>query len=253
VAEVLLDFCLVTVAYYASFRLRFEGEQFEPSFPQFISSLPIVIACQMTALFVFGAYRGVWKYFTLIDGVVLGKGILVGTIVAQIAILFLDSAQSHSRSVVIIYAALLFLLLTGSRASFRLISEFASRRRQIGERVVVYGAGVGGGIAVREIMSDRSTSYRIVGFVDDDARKQRKQVSGYPVLGSLAALENLLSRNEADVVLISSKSIDAGRLAALQSLTTTYGIRLLKLNVGIEEIPAATPRPIRFPSRAKPT
>jgi FlaA1/EpsC-like NDP-sugar epimerase len=92
-----------------------------------------------------------------------------------------------------------------------------------------------------------------VGFVDDDARKQRKQVSGYPVLGSLTALENLLSRNEADVVLISSKSIDPGRLAALQSLTTTYGIRLLKLNVGIEELPASTPRPIRFPSRAKPT
>jgi UDP-GlcNAc:undecaprenyl-phosphate GlcNAc-1-phosphate transferase len=29
---------------HAAFRLRFEGEQFEPSFPQFIGSLPIVIA-----------------------------------------------------------------------------------------------------------------------------------------------------------------------------------------------------------------
>jgi UDP-GlcNAc:undecaprenyl-phosphate GlcNAc-1-phosphate transferase len=251
VAEVLLDFCLVTVAYYAAYRLRFEGEQFEPSFPRFFGSLPIVIACQMTALFVFGAYRGVWKYFTLIDGVVLGKGILVGTITAQLAILFLHPDLTYSRSVFVIYAALLFLLVTGSRASFRLISEFASRRRRIGERVVVYGAGAAGGIGVREIMSNPSSSYRIIGFVDDDLRKQRRQVSGYPVLGSLSALERMMSRGEVDVVLISSKAIDPGRLAALQNLATTYGIRLLKLDISIGEMTAPGARPIRFSSGVK--
>jgi UDP-GlcNAc:undecaprenyl-phosphate GlcNAc-1-phosphate transferase len=250
VAEVLLDFCVVTVAYYAAYRLRFEGEQFEPAFPQFIGSLPIVIACQMTALVALGAYRGVWKYFTLIDGVVFAKSIGLGTAAAVGAILFLNRGQNYSRTVFVVYAALVFLFLTGSRASFRLISEFASRRRQVGDRVVVYGAGSAAGIAVRELMAERAGLYRIVGLVDDDARKQRRRVSGYPVLGSMSSLEGLIARGDVDVVLISSKTIDAGRLAVLQKLTASHGIRLLKLDVHIGEVGSSGVRPSRFSSGA---
>src|SRR5688572_23733795 len=55
VAEVFLDLALVSVAYYAAYRLRFEGPQFAVHFREFLGSLPIVIAAQLISLFIIGA------------------------------------------------------------------------------------------------------------------------------------------------------------------------------------------------------
>ena len=43
VGEVLLDLVLITVCYYAAFRLRFEGDEFENFLPYFTASLPLVL------------------------------------------------------------------------------------------------------------------------------------------------------------------------------------------------------------------
>jgi UDP-GlcNAc:undecaprenyl-phosphate GlcNAc-1-phosphate transferase len=153
VAEVCLDLCLVSIAYYSAYRLRFEGAAFSTYFPIFLQSLPIVIGVQMVALFAVGAYRGIWRYFGLMDGVVFGKGVLFGTLSSVTLIVYIYRFENYSRGVFIIYGTLLLLLLAGSRASFRLISEFAHRRRDGGRRLVIYGAGDGAATASRELLS----------------------------------------------------------------------------------------------------
>ncbi len=106
VAEVFLDLALISMAYYAAYRLRFEGPEFEGHFREFLTSLPIVIASQFVALFIVGAYRGVWRLFGLIDTVVFGKGVFVGTSIAALLVLFPN--RTYSRTVFVIYGALLF-------------------------------------------------------------------------------------------------------------------------------------------------
>ncbi len=152
VAEVLLDLCLIPLAYYSAYRLRFEGPLFGANYPQFIESLPVVLAVQLVALFVVGCYRGSWRHFGMMDAVVAAKGVVSGTVGIELVLLYLFRFESYSRGVFIIYAAILMLLLTGSRASFRLMSEFVRRRRDTGQRLLIYGAGEAGSIAVRELM-----------------------------------------------------------------------------------------------------
>src|SRR3954453_3718883 len=94
VAEVLLDLCLIPLAYYSAYRLRFEGAQFAGNYPLFIRSLPILISAQLMALFVVGGYRGTWRYFGMMDAVVFGKGVALGTIAAQVIILYLYRFES---------------------------------------------------------------------------------------------------------------------------------------------------------------
>jgi hypothetical protein len=67
----------------------------------------------------------------MMDAVIFGKGIVLGTVAAQIAILYLYRFESYSRAVFVIDAALLVLLLSGSRASFRLVAEFVLRHSSI--------------------------------------------------------------------------------------------------------------------------
>src|SRR5206468_9687395 len=101
--------------------------------------LPLVLAAQLIALFAVGGYRGVWRHFGMMDAVVFGKGVLFGTIASELMILYFYRFESYSRSVFVIYAALLMLMLSASRASFRLVGEFVNRRRTIGQRCVIYG------------------------------------------------------------------------------------------------------------------
>ena len=77
VAEVLLDFCLVVIAYYGAYKLRFEDpEDFMRNFTSFSRSLPVVLAAQLVAFFIVGVYRGMWRHFGIMDTVTVAKGVL---------------------------------------------------------------------------------------------------------------------------------------------------------------------------------
>ena len=131
VAEVLLDLCLIPVAYYTRVPAAVRGPRCSRRTTSSSSqSLPVVLAAQLLALFVVGGYRGTWRHFGMMDAVVFAKGVLLGTVASQIAILYIYRFESYSRAVFVIDAALLMLLLAGTRASFRLVasSSFAAAR-----------------------------------------------------------------------------------------------------------------------------
>src|SRR4026209_1050360 len=102
VSEVVLDVCLVTIAYYSAYRLRFEGTDYVANYPYFIQSLPIVLGTQMVAFYVIGVYRGVWRHFSVMDAVVLTKAVVAGTVAAQLVVLYLFRFAHYSRAVFVI-------------------------------------------------------------------------------------------------------------------------------------------------------
>ena len=235
VAEVLLDVCLVSIAYWAAWRLRFEGAEWAASVPNLLTSLPIALAVQMIALFVFGAYRGAWRHFGLMDGVAFGKGIAAGTLTIIVTLVYLYRFENYSRGVFVIYAALLMLLLCGSRASFRLIGEFASRRRT-GTRVVIYGAGAGGSLVLRELLSASSQHYRMIGFIDDNPAARSLRLQGYAVLGAEPTLLALIHNSAIDVVVIGCRDMDRMRLARIEEACRMNDVRLLRFRFHFETL-----------------
>jgi UDP-GlcNAc:undecaprenyl-phosphate GlcNAc-1-phosphate transferase len=236
VAEVLLDLCLIPVAYYSAYRLRFEGPLFTANYPQFIESLPIVLACQLLALFVAGSYRGIWRHFGMMDAVVTAKGVVAGTVGIELALVYLFRFESYSRAVFVIYAAILMLLHTGSRASFRLISEFVRRRRGEGQRLLIYGAGEAASIAVRELMGKRQHQYRMVGFIDDDEAKRGSRVHGYPVVNTYLGLVRFIEDGAVDQIVISTQAIPVDRVRELEQLCAASGVALSRLNLQLDHL-----------------
>jgi UDP-GlcNAc:undecaprenyl-phosphate GlcNAc-1-phosphate transferase len=236
VAEVVLDFCLVIMCYYAAYRMRFENpEEFFRNFAMFTRSLPVIVAAQMLAFFVVGVYRGVWRHFGMSDTIVIAKGVFFGAVSALLVILGVYRFFAYSRTVFAIYAVLLLMAVTLSRASFRLVGEFMQRQRHAGRRVAVYGAGDAAGLAVREILADAG-DVRIIGFIDDDPRKNGSRVIGYPVLGGYSALAVLLKSSSVDAVVISARSMSAERLNNLEVLCSEYGTSLSRLHVRLERL-----------------
>jgi UDP-GlcNAc:undecaprenyl-phosphate GlcNAc-1-phosphate transferase len=247
VAEVLLDFCLSAMCYYAAYRMRFEDpEDFMKNFSIFTRTLPVILASQMVAFFIVGVYRGAWRHFGMTDTLVVARGVFVGAVLALVVILGAYKFPSYSRAVFAIYAVLLLLAVTLSRASFRLIGEFMQRQRQSGRRVVVYGAGDGGTLVVRELLAQGS-DVRIVGFIDDDPRKAGNRIMGYPVLGGASALTVLINAASVDAVVISARQMQPERLNNLEVHCAERNVHLSRLRVRLEalvdvEAPVAKPR-----------
>ena len=235
IAEVLLDVCLVLVAYYGAWRLRFEGAEWDAYSGSLLQSLPIALAIQMVALFVFGAYRGAWRYFGLMDGVAFAKAIAAGTVALIVALLYLYRFQNYSRGVFVIYAALLMLFLCGSRASFRLIGEYA-RRRHTGLRLAIYGAGEAGSLVLRELLGNPSEQYRMIGFIDDDPVNQSLRLQGYSVLGGERKLLELIAATAVDVVVIGSLKIEPERLTRLERACRDRAVSLMRFSFRLETL-----------------
>jgi len=232
---VLLDVCLVTIAYWSAWRLRFEGVEWAQSIPTLTTSLPVALGLQMVTLFIFGAYRGAWRHFGLMDGVAFAKGILAGTVSIIVALVYLYRFENYSRGVFIIYAALLMIMLCGSRASFRLIGEFASRRR-VGRRLTIYGAGEAGSLVLRELLKRQDQQYRMIGFIDDDPAAQSLRLQGYAVLGGEGTLLKLIDDSAVDVVVIGCRQLDRARLARIETACRIGEVQLLRFSFQIETL-----------------
>jgi UDP-GlcNAc:undecaprenyl-phosphate GlcNAc-1-phosphate transferase len=235
VAEVLLDFCLITIAYYGAYRLRFEGEAFLAQAETFYQSLPIVLAAQLIAFFIVGVYRGIWRHFSLMDGVTIAKGVVLGTAAYQLIILNVYRTVSYSQTVFLIYGVLLVVLVTVSRASFRLMGEFIQRQRTANRRAVIYGTGHNETLVLRELRDRQGTPLKVLGFIDDDRRNARTRVHGYPVLGGYEAMRTLVAAGAVEVVIL-NQPLDDERVATLESVCQEHRVTLLRLHVWIEEL-----------------
>jgi len=203
---------------------------------------------QLASFFAVGVYQGVWRHFSASDAVTIVRGTLIGTLASALIFLYMfppdptAPTTPFSRTVLIIYAIVVVLMITGSRASFRVISELLQRRRHTGSRIVVYGAGDGGAMAVRELLSNPDHDVRIVGFSDDDARKRRMRVRGYPVLGPYETLCQLIVADSIDGVVLSTRAIGGVRLTEIEAMCAEHAIQLSRLVVGLE--PVAAPQAV---------
>jgi FlaA1/EpsC-like NDP-sugar epimerase len=99
----------------------------------------------------------------------------------------------------------MLILISLSRLSFRLLDEGIRKGNQKGKPTLVYGAGVGGQMAMKEIETNRDLGMTIVGFIDDNSRIHGRKIQGYQVLGGQEGLENIIKKHNIQEIIVSFK------------------------------------------------
>ncbi len=230
--EILLDTCLVVLAYYSACLLRFDGDFLAEQIAIFIKTLPLMIAIQVFFLLAGGVYRGIWRYAGVADLVVIAKSVLAGSVVSGLTVLFIYKFHGPARSVFILNGLLLFLFVGASRFSFRLLAALIVGRRQTvpdAKPVLIYGAGDRGDILLRELINNPDYRYQPVGFIDDDVRKSGKHLRGYRIFSS-RELPELITLHGVSEVLVSTLDVPESKLDDLRVL----GVALKTLRIQIE-------------------
>jgi UDP-GlcNAc:undecaprenyl-phosphate GlcNAc-1-phosphate transferase len=227
VFEVILDVILVTMAYYIAYLLRFESPVYYhigPDFELFLRSAPIMVACQIFCFYIMGVYRGIWVSTSISDLIAYVKAITAGTVMAMLILLFIYRFQSFSRAVFVIYWILMLILVSLSRLSFRLVDEGVKKAKQKGKLTLIYGAGVGGQMMAKEIEQNQGLGLALVGFIDDNPQKYKRQIMGYPVLGSRKDLLKIIREKSIQQIIISFRAYGAERRLEVAELCQSIGL-----------------------------
>lgn len=231
---VMLDFCLIAFVYYLSYRIRFDSAAFSFYFKVFLRSLPAVIVCKLLSFFIMGVYRGIWGFMGINDVFVHLKASVLATLLAVVSVTVIFRFENFSKGVFLIDWFLTTGMLFATRGSCRFFADAMKRKALSGDTVLIYGAGRGGEILLREILNNAGLYVRPVGFIDDDSLKVGKKLQGYPVFGTFGDLDRVVDRQKVNGLLISFHQKDSARFDALKLFCKTRGLFLKKFSVQLD-------------------
>ncbi|MEP7116618.1 MAG: hypothetical protein ABI880_03505 [Acidobacteriota bacterium] len=238
VATIALDAALVALAYYSAYVLRFESS-LAAELPLFSASVLTVLALHAVMLGLFGVYQDSWRHAGIRDLMNLAFATTAGTAASLLAVLAQFRFEGYSRAVFAIHWLLVTSFLCGSRVLFRALGELLRIDRPHGPRTVIYGAGAGGVMVLREARSNHELAWKVVGFIDDDRGKFRTNVHGVPVLGSLEQMTALLGSGEVEQVVVATTAVSPERIAALHRICADAGVRTLLATLQFHEAPGS--------------
>ena len=234
--EVLLDLALIILAYYGAYLLRF-GPLTPELWKVFLQTLPFLVFLKMAAFLFLGVYRGIWRYTSVDDLIVIGKAVILGSALSVLAVLFKFRFQGFSRVIFVLDGMVFLLLVMGSRMAFRLFRQaLPTPKTRDGCRVMIYGAGDAGELLLRELLNNRDLQYAPVGFIDDDPSKKGKVIHGLRVFGGNGDLRQLCREQRVEEVLISSTKLPPSRLEEILQECQAEAIPLKRMRIRIETL-----------------
>ncbi len=210
-----------TLCYTLAWLVRFEFTIPRVHEPAFHSSLPFVLGVQLVVGFLFGFYRGWWRYVGVGDVIRLALGLTT-----SLAILlafwnlgtstpFAARVQGVSRAAILIDWAFALLTLFGARVAMRITRDrtrFSPGARKSRRRVLIIGAGDAGESLARELEHRPQLGMKAVAFVDDHPGKWGSHIRGIPIHGPIGDMARIASEKDATEALIAMPSAPGARI-----------------------------------------
>ena len=235
--EVFLDSFLVTLAYYSAWALLYRSFEDSSSWGLFLSTLPLLILIKLGSFLLVGVYRGLWRYTSIGDFITFTKGVVLGSALSVLAVLLLYRFEGFSRTVFILDGLLLLLAVVGSRMAFRVIRQILPLPVSgDGRKVLIYGAGDGGEMVLRELNNNPAWNYRVVGFIDDDPMKKDMVIHGLKVFDGNGTLDDICRDKEIAEILISVRNMPVEKLKNIREICRDSNITLKRAQIKIEPV-----------------
>jgi len=207
---------MIPIAWLAAYWLRFNLGEFPPHvLHHVITELPIVIIIQLSFNWMFGLYRGVWRFASMPDLLRIIKAVSVAVLTSLMVLFFYNRLHMTPRSVFPLYGILLLMLLGGPRFIVRWFKDYTGMVK--GKRVLIVGAGQAGESIVRDFRRFEEGSYNPIKFVDDDPMKKGTEIQGIRVAGNTREIPKLVIKHNIDLVVVAMPSAKAAAMRRIVS------------------------------------
>ena len=239
---ILTDIMLILLGYSLSFIFCYFQNAMELYsvmilIKEYSGPLMICIVVHIIAQWLMKQYQNIWT-LAGIEDFTLGVISFIGATFLNLILSVVT--PSFIPSIIILLAGVLTMLLcNGVRIEWRLIRRmmmaYQNQRSDHQQRVLIYGAGMGGSLVANEYKRNPHLGKKIVGFIDDDQEKLGTVIGTLPVYGNREELETIIKNYDIDEVIIAIANLDHSILKSVSLTTKRLGVTL-KMMPGLFEL-----------------
>jgi FlaA1/EpsC-like NDP-sugar epimerase len=217
---------VIGVMYLFSYGLRFDFQIPDDVFSSFRTTAVPYIILQLLTLQLTGVVRGLWRYISLRDALLLARSVLLGSLTFYFLDVMTVGSQACPRSVHFLAMVFSVVGLVSLRVFVRLFREMLREPIEEGKRkrVLLVGAGDAGYQIAREIKEKRQIAMEIVGFLDDAHTKWGGRILGIPILGGTEKLEDEVRKQNVAEVLVTIPSAPGKTIRHILDVCKRAGI-----------------------------
>ncbi|MGN6580916.1 MAG: polysaccharide biosynthesis protein [Bordetella sp.] len=223
------DLVVAAIAWLLAYWFRFNLEV-PPEYVRVMwSYLAWVVPVQGVAFYLFGLYRGIWRYASIPDlrRIVLAVG--TSALAVPVVLFMVNRLADVPRSVLILDPIFLILLMGGSRFLYRAWKDGAlfSPSQMNAEPVIIMGAGTAAAALLRDLA--RNPNWRPVALLDNDSRKLGSRILNVPVVGSFEEIEAHAKRLGVEHAIVAMSSVSAGVRRKATEIAVNAGLKVMIL------------------------
>jgi len=234
---VLIDIALINFSFLLSFYFRFLFDIPREYLIIFRKHAIIITFIFLVCFYFFKLYDSLWNFASLDEFLMATAGCISGGITAMAYNSFYQG--SIPRSVMVLGTILIALFVVGFRVTFRIyrrvIIMVGNGQKSSGTRVMIVGAGSGGNLILKEMISAPRLNMVPVCFIDDSPNKLGRAKSSIKVLGNRYDIPKLVIENRIQQIIIAIPSISGESKAELIDICKNTCCKL-KIMPGIYEL-----------------
>lgn len=232
--RVFVDIGFVMLAFYGAVALKYDDWDLRRNRELLLNTLAILLPVNVISFWAFRLYQRSWRFAGIADVTSVTGAVVVGSVIGFV-IARLSVQPTVSATLFVTYTLLLVLSVSAARSSFRVLAYLKGANGHQGRRVVIYGAGTRGLMAVEEMQRIEALAMIPVGFIDDDV-KLRRRVGGLQVLGGAADLRRIIGDLRIEGVILASETITPERLEAAMRACLDADVPLYRFNIGMQSL-----------------
>ena len=230
---ILIDAIILSVVPIIALLLRFEGIIPTQEFQTFRTCLPWMVLISLAIFYFYGMYHRIWHYARLRDLIAI-----IGAATLSQAAIFIITVMADipvPRSVIILTWFLSIGAIGASRLMFKVNLDLVTESKGDKDNLLIVGAGDAGAMLVRELEQNAAATTNIIGFVDDDEKKRNGRLAGFPILGNVNELPQVVKTNKVDEIVIAIPSANGDTIRHIDSQCRKTGAKV-RIMPGIYEM-----------------
>ena len=217
--RVVCDMFMINFAFLFSYWLRFDTGIFpiplgRPGISEYMKPLPIITILLIFIMRSFNLYVSRRRLAILDEFFIIIKAMTIGLFVLMAAT-FIYREFTYSRMMLFVCWLDLILFVTCARLVInRLRLSIRSANKDFSKLIIV-GTGKTSESLVSHIANDPHWNYKVVGVVSVAGEEAPLSVKEIPVLGEFNAIANILSKTDADEVILTVHSLSRKKITEL--------------------------------------
>lgn len=227
----LIDLCICFFSLLLAYLVRFNFSIPPVEVQAFPIVFSIVLGVRLLSFYFAKTYKGIIKYTSSKDSqrifAVLTIGSLIYVSVNIVAFNINETFPVPFSIIIIEYMATTFLMIS-LRVMYKALYMEVSNPNKEKRSVIIFGAGESGIITKRTLDRDAGTKYKVLGFIDDNEKKQGKKLEGVSIYG-LSRLNELLENNDVSNLIISVQNLSPARKQEIVDICLNHNTKVLNV------------------------